>query len=146
MNYRNVPLLAGWLLVLANVAAAQATPATPPAKRPALQSAAPTAPSRTRSTASAKVNISADSAKTIVAAQAPGMTIKSERLRGKGNHRMYHFQLTENGKKGVRYATVDANSGAFTLKPMASTSTKARTKAEHRPDSTKTAKPGGAGQ
>jgi uncharacterized membrane protein YkoI len=142
MNYRNVPLLAGALMLLASVAGAQqATSTTPSAPKPVARSSASTQ-AKTRSTASAKakVNISADSAKAIVAAQAPGMTVKSERLRGKSSHRMYYFQLAEQGKKGVRHATVDANTGAFNLM-SASTTGAAKPKMEHKTDTTK-AKPG----
>jgi len=107
------------------------------AQQPAKQAPAPRSTSTThpqQPTSTAKQNptqstttkpaVSADSAKKVLLANVPGAKVSSERLRRSGGKAYYSISYRTKGEKQAKHATVDANTGAFSMTAPATKSNK----------------------
>jgi uncharacterized membrane protein YkoI len=84
------------------------------------QAAAPAQGQTKRVAASAKVAVSADSARALVMAHAPGVKIESSKLRRRGGRLVYDVKVREQGQKASKWVRVDATTGNVMDVPMAS--------------------------
>jgi uncharacterized membrane protein YkoI len=100
------------MVVVASALTAVAASAQQPAKPAAPRSTAQ-APAAAKQAAAATLPVSSDSAKKIVAANAPGATVSSAHLKRNAGKAYYSVSYKMKGDKKPMHATVDANTGAF---------------------------------
>ena len=111
MRTRNAFVLAIATALSAAVVGAQQPKQAPAAKSTAQAPAQ--AKKTTKTAAAAALPVSADSATTIVMANAAGATVSSARLHKSGGKAYYNVAYKMKGEKKTMHATVDANTGAF---------------------------------
>jgi uncharacterized membrane protein YkoI len=120
MLARNALVFVVATALTAAVAGAQQPKSTTPTKSSTATHQAPAAKESSKTTAQA-LPITSDSAKKIVMANEAGATVSSAKLHHASGKAYYNVSYHMKGQSKTMHATVDANPGAFTATPAAST-------------------------
>lgn len=121
MLARNALVFVVATALTAAVAGAQQPKPAPSTKSTTPAQQAPAAKSSSKTTSAQAVPINSDSAKKIVMANEAGATVSSAKLHHESGKAYYNVSYHMKGQSKTMHATVDANTGAFTATPAAST-------------------------